>query len=102
MTVCKEIFYHAQKLQKQAHNKAVKLGSYAPSNKVWLNSKCIKTKQICKLKAKFFSLFWVFHLIGNQVYKLKLPKSWRIYNIFYVSVLEHDTTRKGRIDETTF
>ena len=44
MTVCRENLYHAQKLQKQAHNKCVKLKSYAPGAKVWLNSKYIKTR----------------------------------------------------------
>ena len=36
--------HHAQKLQKQAHNKGVKPRSYAPGDKVWLSSKYFKTK----------------------------------------------------------
>ena len=44
MIVCRENLYHAQKLQKQADNKDVKPRSYASNNKVWLNSKYIKTK----------------------------------------------------------
>ena len=74
MIICQENFYHAQKLQKQAYNKGVKPKSYAPSNKVWLNSKYIKTKQNRKLKAKFFVPFLVLHPVGKQAYKLKLPK----------------------------
>ena len=42
--VCKKNLYHVQKFQKQAFNKNVKLRSYAPNNKVWLNKKYIKTK----------------------------------------------------------
>ena len=57
MTVCRENLYHAQKFQKQAYNKGVKPRSYALSNKVWLNSKYIKTKCNQKLKAKFFEPF---------------------------------------------
>ena len=34
MIVCRENLYHAQKLQKRAHNKGVKPKSYAPSDKV--------------------------------------------------------------------
>ena len=34
------------------------------------------------------------HPVGKQVYKLELPKKWRIHNIFHVSPLEQDTTRK--------
>ena len=44
MIVCWKNFYHAQKFQKQAHHKGVKLRSYGSSDKVWLNSKYIKTK----------------------------------------------------------
>ena len=44
MTICWENLYHAQELQKRAHNKDVKLRSYTHSDKVWLNSKYIKTK----------------------------------------------------------
>ena len=57
MIVCQENFYHAQKFQKQAYNKSVKLRSYTSSDKVWLNSKYIKTKQKQKLEAKFIRPF---------------------------------------------
>ena len=57
MIVCRENLHHAQELQKRAHDKGVKPRSYAPGDKVWLNSKYIKTKQNRKLKAKFFRLF---------------------------------------------
>ena len=57
MTVCQENLHHAQKLQKQAHDKGVKLKSYIPDDKIWLNSKYIKTKQNRKLEAKFFGPF---------------------------------------------
>ena len=88
MIVCQENLYHAQKLQKQAHDKGIKPWSYVLSNKVWLNSKYIKTKCNRKLKAKFFGLFQVFHLVGKQVYKLELPGKWKIHNVFHVSLLE--------------
>ena len=45
MSVYQENIYHAQKLQKQAHNKGVKPKSYASGDKVWLNSKYIKINQ---------------------------------------------------------
>ena len=72
--VFQENLYHAQKFRKQAYNKGVKIKNYASSNKVWLNSKYIKTKQNRKLKAKFFKPFQVFHLISKQAYKLELSK----------------------------
>ena len=99
MIVCRENLYHAQEFQKRAHNKGVKPRSYASNDKVWLNSKYIKTKQNRKLKAKFFGPFQVFYPVGKQAYKLKLSRKWRIYDVFHISLLEQDTTRKGRGDE---
>ena len=74
ITVCREKLYHAQELQKRANNKDVKPKSYAFGDKVWLNSKYIKTKRNQKLEAKFFGPFQVLHPIKKQAYKLKLPK----------------------------
>ena len=64
-----------------------------------MNSKYIKTKRNRKLEAKFFGPFRVLHPVGKQTYKLELPKKWRIHNVFHVSLLEQDTTRKGRVHE---
>ena len=44
MIVYQENLYHAQKLQKWAHNKGIKAWNIS-GNKIWLNSKYIKTKQ---------------------------------------------------------
>ena len=99
MTVCRENLHHAQELQKRAHDKGVKPRSYAPSDKVWLNSKYIKTKQNRKLKAKFFKPFQVLHPVGKQTYKLDLVKKWRVYNMFHVLLLEQDTTKKGGVSK---
>ena len=99
MIVCRKNLYHAQKLYKQAYNKDVKPRSYAPNDKIWLNSKYIKTKQNQKLEAKFFGIFQVLYPVEKQAYKLKLPRKWRIHDIFHVSLLEQDTTRKRQVDE---
>ena len=72
MIVCQENLHYAQEFQKQAHNKGVKLRSYASGDKVWLNSKYIKSKHNRKLEAKFFGSFRVLHPVGKQVYKLEL------------------------------
>ena len=66
MIVCPENLYHAQELQKRAQDKRVKPQSYAPSEKVWLNSKYIKTKRNRKLEAKFFGPFQVLYPVGKQ------------------------------------
>ena len=72
--VCRENLYYAQEFKKRVHNKSVKLRSYALSDKVWLNSKYIKTKQNRKLEAKFFEPFRVLHPVEKQAYKLELPR----------------------------
>ena len=100
MAAYQKIPHHAQNPQKQAHNKGVKLQSYATGKKVWLNSKCLNTKPNCKLEAKFLGLFWVLHPVGKQTYKHELPKKWRIYDVFHISLLEEDITKKGQRNDT--
>ena len=99
MVMCRENLQYTQDFQKRVYNKGTKPRSFAPSNKVWLNSKYIKTKRNWKLEAKFFGPFRVLHPLKKQVYKLKLPKKWKIHDVFNVSLLEQDITTKGRSDK---
>ena len=101
MIVCQENLHHAQEFQKRANNKGVKPKSYASDDKVWLSNKYLKIKQNRKLQAKFFRPFWVLHPVGKQAYKLELSRKWRIHNIFHVSLLEQDTTRKERVKKVS-
>ena len=96
--VCCQNLFHAQELQKRAHDKEIKSHSYTPDKKVWLNNKYIKTKRNKKLKSKFFGPFRVLYAVGKQVYKLELPTKWKIHNIFHVSLLEQDTIKKKQVD----
>ena len=98
MIICQKNLHHAQELQKRAHDKGIKPWSYSFGEKVWLNSKYIKTKRNKKLEAKFFGPFQVLYPVGKQAYKLELPKKWGICDVFYMSLLEQDTTRKERDD----
>ena len=97
ITVCQKNLHHTQKLQKWAYDKSVKPRSYAPSDKVWLNSKYMKTKCNRKLEAKFFRPFQVLYPVEKQAYKLKLLKRWKIHNVFHISLLEQDITRKEQM-----
>ncbi len=71
--VCCQNLLHTQELQKRAYDKGVKNCSYALGEKVWLNSKYIKTKRNKKFESKFIGPFQVLHIVGKQVYKLELP-----------------------------
>ena len=99
MTICQQNIYHTQELQKRGHDKGIKLQSYAPGEKVWLSSKYLKTKRNRKLEAKFLGFFQVLHPVGKQVYKLELPKKWRIHDVFHISLLEQNTTKKGQVND---
>ena len=61
MDICQQNLLYTQELQKRAHDKGVKPQSYTPGEKVWLNSKYIKTKRNRKLKAKFFGPFQILY-----------------------------------------
>ena len=65
-----------------------------------MSSNYFKNKQNCKLKVKFFCLFQVLHPVDKQAYKLKLPKKYKIYNIFYVLLLEQNIIKEGQINNT--
>lgn len=83
-----------QKLQKQVYNKVVKLYSYTPIEKIWLNSKYTRIKQNCKFENKFFGPFYILHPVSKQANNFKLPTKSKIYNIFYILLLKQDITRK--------
>ena len=56
---------------------------------VQLVSKYIQTSRFKKkLDYKNFKPFKVIKIINTQVYQLKLPENWNIYNIFHMSLLE--------------
>ncbi len=97
ISICHENFYHAQKLQKRAHNLGLKPRSYVLGNKIWLNSKYIKIKRNQKLETRFFGLFRVLDPVGRHASKLELPKRLRIHDMFHMSLLEQNITKKGRV-----
>ena len=97
--VYQENLHHVHKLQKQSYNKGAKPQNYALSDKVWLNSKYIKTKWKRKLEAKFFRSFQVLYPIEKQAYKLELSRNWKIHNVFHVLLLKQNTSRKKWVNK---
>ena len=44
MTICSKNLYYTQKLQKHVYDKGITSKIYTLSNKIWMNSKYLKTK----------------------------------------------------------
>ena len=65
-----------------------------------MSSKHLKIKRNRKLEAKFLGLFWVLHPVGKQAYKLELLKKWKIHDVFHVTLLKQNTTKKGQVNNT--
>lgn len=57
---------------------------FKAKDKVYLNNKNIKS-----MDYKYYELFEIEKSIGKQVYQLKLSKKMKIYDVFYVSLLNH-------------
>ena len=37
--------------------------------------------------------------MGKEIYKLKLPKKWKIHNIFHMLLLKQNTNKKKQVDK---
>lgn len=71
------------------YNAKHQLQLYNIEDKVFFNSKNIEsTRPLKKLDYKFYRSYKVEIPINKQVYRLKLLKNMKIYNIFYVSLLK--------------
>ena len=54
-----------------------------------LNTRHLKTRHpIHKFDHKIVNPFYILNIISPTVIRLNLPKKWRIYNSFYVSLLK--------------
>lgn len=51
------------------------------------------------METKFFRLFQTLYFVRKQGYKLKLFGKTRIYDVFYLSVLKQNSTRKKQVDK---
>ena len=56
-------------------------------DQVWLDSRNLKTIYHKKMKPKREGLFTITEVLGPVTYRLKLPKSWRIHDVFHATLL---------------
>jgi hypothetical protein len=76
----------AQKLMTKQQEKNFTL--YKSGDKVWLKGTNITmTHSASKLAPRWHKPFEITNMISKVVYKLKLPPSWRIHDVFYASLL---------------
>ena len=65
--------------------------TYTPFKKgdwVWLDFRHLKTIYHKKMKLKREGPFVITEVLGPVTYRLKLPTSWRIHNIFHATLLK--------------
>ena len=78
------------------HHRAVE---HRVGDLVLLSSKNLSFKNIpAKLQKKFVGPFEVVEKIGSQAYRLKLPDSWTIHDVFHISLLKKWKTAVFRAD----
>ena len=55
---------------------------------VWLDNRNLKTNYHSKMTPKREGPFKILEVLGPLTYRLELPKSWRIHNVFHAVLLK--------------
>ncbi|KAF8641402.1 hypothetical protein AX14_009897 [Amanita brunnescens Koide BX004] len=76
-------------MKKQHDKKVIPSRKYKPGDRVYLDMANIKTTcTLKKLDAKFHGPFKVLEVVGKLAYKLELPPTWTIHDMFHESKLK--------------
>jgi hypothetical protein len=82
-----QVLENIEKVQKQLI-KQKHFKPYSLQDQVWLDATNLCTTYPSKkLSPKHYGLFAVTQIISPVVYKLHLPKTWRIHDVFHASYL---------------
>jgi hypothetical protein len=60
---------------------------FRKGDQVWLDSRNLKTIYHKKMKPKREGPFTITEVLGPVTYRLKLPPTWRIHNVFHAALL---------------
>ena len=69
--------------------------AFEKGQKVWLDSQNLKTSYHKKIGPKWEGPFEINEVLGPVTYRLKLPASWKIHNVFHVVLLRSYTETKA-------
>jgi hypothetical protein len=72
---------------KIANQKQLKFVPFEKNQKVWLDTRSLKMSHHKKIALKQEGPFKIDEVLGPVTYRLKLPKSWRIHNVFHATLL---------------
>lgn len=81
-----------QRYKEQADKNRIEEPTFNIGDQVWLNRKYLTTNRPAeKMDYRKLGPFEIIEKIGKRAYKLKLPHTFRIHNVFHVSLLEKFT-----------
>ena len=62
---------------------------FKKGDRVWLDSRNLKAIYHKKMKPKREGPFTITEVLGPVTYRLKLPNSWHIHDVFHAALLKH-------------
>ena len=70
-----------------ANRKQLNFTPFEKNQKVWLNTRNLKMNHHKKIAPKREGPFEINEILGPVTYRLKLPTSWKIHNMFHATLL---------------
>jgi hypothetical protein len=70
-----------------ANRKQLKFVPFEKGQKVWLDTRNLKMNHHKKIAPKREGPFEIDEVLGPVTYRLKLPESWKIHNVFHAALL---------------
>jgi Chromo (CHRromatin Organisation MOdifier) domain len=71
-----------------ANRKQLKFVPFEKGQKVWLDTRNLKMNHHKKIAPKQEGPFEIDEVLGPVTYRLKLPESWKIHNVFHATLLQ--------------